>query len=341
MSELTQEIEKEEGMYVYDKKIECPVCMKEFTTKIVKTGKARFKGSEMDLRPIYEGVDTIKYDVYMCPHCGYSAVSREFNNITHSQRKTLMEEIGSKYAGISGGHDEIYSYDEVTAFVTEQIRRFKPLVCVTQDLNGEYGHGAHMLLAHAVCDAVDNSASASFCPESADKYGTYDVPKTYLHLYEQNQIKMNLRTPLAGLGGRTALEAASDAYLKHVSQQVWDFIVSDDYEHSCANFGLYRTTVGADTGNDMLEHITTYEEAERIAAEEASKAEAESKSIEEASSIAAEKSVKAAETRQKSLPIIIIALVILVVLIAIMLIIRANNARKRRMRKRYKKGKQL
>lgn len=115
MSELTQEIEKEEGMYVYDKKIECPVCMKEFTTKIVKTGKARFKGSEMDLRPIYEGVDTIKYDVYMCPHCGYSAVSREFNNITHSQRKTLMEEIGSKYAGISGGHDEIYSYDE--AFV--------------------------------------------------------------------------------------------------------------------------------------------------------------------------------------------------------------------------------
>lgn len=30
----------------------------------------------------------------------------------HSQRKTLMEEIGSKYAGISGGHDEIYSYDE-------------------------------------------------------------------------------------------------------------------------------------------------------------------------------------------------------------------------------------
>lgn len=236
---------------------------------------------------------------------------------------------------------EIYSYDEVTAFVTEQIRRFKPLVCVTQDLNGEYGHGAHMLLAHAVSDAVDNSASASFCPESADKYGTYDVPKTYLHLYEQNQIKMNLRTPLAGLGGRTALEAASDAYLKHVSQQVWDFIVSDDYEHSCANFGLYRTTVGADTGNDMLEHITTYEEAERIAAEEASKAEAESKSIEEASSIAAEKSVKAAETRQKSLPIIIIALVILVVLIAIMLIIRANNARKRRMRKRYKKGKQL
>ena len=149
---------------------------------------------------------------------------------------------------------------------------------------------------------------------------------------------MNLRTPLARLGGRTALEAASDAYLKHVSQQVWDFIVSDDYEHSCANFGLYRTTVGADTGNDMLEHITTYEEAKRIAAEEASKAEAESKSIEEASSIAAEKSFKAAETRHRSLPVVLVALVILIVLIAVMCIIRANNVRKRRMRKRYKRN---
>ena len=115
MSELTQEIEKEEGMYVYDKKIECPVCMKEFTTKIVKTGKARFKGSEMDLRPIYEGVDTIKYDVYMCPHCGYSAVSREFNNITPSQRKTLMEEIGSKYAGAHGRDASTEAYLQFSA----------------------------------------------------------------------------------------------------------------------------------------------------------------------------------------------------------------------------------
>ena len=113
MSELTQEIEKEEGMFVYDKKIECPICNREFTTKVVKTGKARFKGSEMDLRPLYEGVDTIKYDIYMCPHCGYAAVSREFNNVTPSQRKLLKSEIGDKYAGVSDEHESsIYSYDE-------------------------------------------------------------------------------------------------------------------------------------------------------------------------------------------------------------------------------------
>jgi hypothetical protein len=223
----------------------------------------------------------------------------------------------------------------VTAYVTEQIRRFKPLVCVTQDLNGEYGHGAHMLLAHAVCDAVDNSADASFCAESASVYGTYDVPKTYLHLYEQNKIKMNLRTPIERLNGRTALEAASDAYLKHESQQVWDFIVSDDYEHSCAEFGLYRTLVGADTGNDMLENITTYEETARIKAEEESRAEAEKQSSEEASSIAQAKVEQRQETAKKAFPLIAVLVVLLAVIIISICIANAANKRRRRMRRKY------
>jgi LmbE family N-acetylglucosaminyl deacetylase len=232
---------------------------------------------------------------------------------------------------------EIYSYDEVTAYVTEQIRRFKPLVCVTQDLNGEYGHGAHMLLAHAVCDAVDNSADASFCAESASVYGTYDVPKTYLHLYEQNKIKMNLRTPIERLNGRTALEAASDAYLKHESQQVWDFIVSDDYEHSCAEFGLYRTLVGADTGNDMLENITTYEETARIKAEEESRAEAEKQSSEEASSIAQAKVEQRQETAKKAFPLIAVLVALLTVIIISICIVNAVNKRRRRMRRKYRR----
>ena len=101
------------SMYIFDKTDQNVMYVgRNLKQSMVRTGKARFKGSEMDLRPIYEGVDTIKYDVYMCPHCGYSAVSREFNNITPSQRKTLMEEIGSKYAGVSVEYDGIYSYDE-------------------------------------------------------------------------------------------------------------------------------------------------------------------------------------------------------------------------------------
>ena len=54
-----------------------------------------------------------------------------------------------------------------------------------------------MLLAKAVCEAADNSGTASFKQESADKYGAWDVPKTYIHLYGENKIRMDLRQPLS------------------------------------------------------------------------------------------------------------------------------------------------
>jgi len=191
----------------------------------------------------------------------------------------------------------VYNQDEVTAYMTEQVRRFQPLVVVTQDVNGEYGHGGHQVLAHAIMNAVDHSMEESFYPESVGTYGTYDVPKTYLHLYSENKIRMDLRQPLDQFGGRTALEVAADAYKKHVSQQWCWFYVSDDYQYSCADFGLYRTTVGVDTGNDMMENLVSYEEQARIEAErlEQERLEEERKQKEEQERLEAEQKQKEAE----------------------------------------------
>lgn len=107
----------EEKDYLLDKNMNCPVCKKTFISKFVKTGKARFLGTDENLRPRYTGVDTVKYDVVMCPHCGYAAVSREFDNITDRQIQTLREEIASKFVGIEPVN-EAYSY-------LEAIRRYK------------------------------------------------------------------------------------------------------------------------------------------------------------------------------------------------------------------------
>ena len=82
---------------------------------------------------------------------------------------------------------------------------------------------------------------------------------------------LDLRQPLEDLGGKTVLQAAKDAYKKHVSQQSGWFYVTDDPndpradEINAAYFGLYRTTVGYDTGNDMTENIVSYAEQEHIA----------------------------------------------------------------------------
>lgn len=168
------------------------------------------------------------------------------------------------YAESLAGAESVYSYNDILECATEQIRRFKPNIIITHDFDGEYGHGGHMILAKAVAEAAEKSKDAEFCSESAGTYGTWDTPKTYLHLYSENQITMDLRVPLEKMEGRTALEVAADAYLKHVSQQWCWFYVSDDYEYSCADFGLYRSTVGVDTGNDMLENIITKAEQARL-----------------------------------------------------------------------------
>ena len=168
---------------------------------------------------------------------------------------------------------EQYNFDDMVSYITEQIRRFQPQVIVTHDQNGEYGHGFHMLTSKAVTTAVEAAPDANKYKGSASLYGIWDTPKTYLHLYEENKIRLDLRQPIASMGNRTALEIAADAYKKHVSQQWCWFYVSDDYQYSCAEFGLYRTTVGNDTmENDLMEHLKTYkiqqqEEEERIAAE--------------------------------------------------------------------------
>ena len=101
-----------ESDLIFDKKCKCAACNADFTYKQVRTGKARFIGTDDDLRPRYSNIDTVKYDVIMCPVCGYSAVSREFDIVSDSQRIHLNEVIGSKFAGIDMSNKPFYTYDD-------------------------------------------------------------------------------------------------------------------------------------------------------------------------------------------------------------------------------------
>ena len=70
MGEIKDNKSPEESDLLFDKKCNCPVCDSDFTYKQVRTGKARFIGTDDDLRPRYANIDTVKYDVIMCPICG-------------------------------------------------------------------------------------------------------------------------------------------------------------------------------------------------------------------------------------------------------------------------------
>lgn len=200
-------------------------------------------------------------------------------------------------------------FSDFTEYITEQIRRFKPLVIMTHDVDGEYGHGTHILCAKAVMEAVELCSDPSYHPESAEKYGVWEPQKTYLHLYPENPITMDWDVPLDAFGGKTAFEVSRLGFDCHESQHwTWFYgwvygknypinAAKDISTYSPCSYGLYKTTVGADVlGGDFFENVVTYPEQEAIAQAEAERLEAERLAAEkaeqerlEAERIAAEK----------------------------------------------------
>lgn len=179
---------------------------------------------------------------------------------------------------LKGEYDETGTWSEaaLTEFQVEMIRRFKPQVIVAHDVNGEYQHGAHIANTYTLQQALSPAADANQYVESALLYGAWDVPKVYIHLWEENKITMNWDIPLDSFGGKTAFEVSKEGYLCHRSQQwtwftkwmtgtssgVADTITkaSEIKTYSPCEYGLYKTTVGVDTKADLVDNITLYKD---------------------------------------------------------------------------------
>lgn len=202
--------------------------------------------------------------------------------------------------------------EDILSFVVENIRRFRPKVAVGHDLDGEYGHGMHMVYAELLCEAVGIASDSLQYPESAEDYGTWDVPKTYLHLYPDQKIVMDWDIPLLSFDGMTAFEVTKElGFPCHESQQTFFRYyfsgvekASDIRENSPCEFGLYRSTVGEDVQKkDFFENVTTYaqdELAEERLQEEIARAEAEAR---ERAAREAERKRHAEETAGQAQPV--------------------------------------
>ncbi len=254
------------------------------------------------LLPYYAG--ELKYNVqvvYMTDH-------RNFNNLrTHEMLNGLWAVGVRNYPVFGPFYDFLrqdmastYAYYEILgirrermlSFVTEQIRRFDPMVIVGHDFAGEYGHGMHMVYTDLLVEALELTNDPAKFPDSAKQYGLWDVPKTYIHLYEENPIVLDYDKPLEAFDGLTAFEATRQlGFPCHKTQQgTWftkwieyDYLAQDilqpgvildpvalgltyiteasQFENfSPCRFGLYRSTVGPDVlKNDFLEHIITHD----------------------------------------------------------------------------------
>ncbi len=196
----------------------------------------------------------------------------------------LMEDLESTYAYYKR-HG--VSKEELVGYVVELLRRFKPQVVVAHDFNGEYGHGMHMLYVDLLVQALPLANDPEAYPELAEKYGLWDVPKVYVHLYEENPIVIDYDVPLESFDGMTAFQVSQNyGFPSHKSQQMHPIFVNWIYgyqkeitkatqieEYNPAHFGLYRSLVGEDIlKNDFMENLIGYDEqilleAQRLEAE--------------------------------------------------------------------------
>lgn len=101
----------QEQDFLFEKAQTCPVCDTAFKAKTVKIGRAKLKGTDMDLRPKYESIDLLKYDVIVCPKCGYAALSRYFKYMTGTQAKLIKQNITPNYKA-NPHTGETISYEE-------------------------------------------------------------------------------------------------------------------------------------------------------------------------------------------------------------------------------------
>ncbi len=152
----------------------------------------------------------------------------------------------------------LWGRNKTCAYLVGLLRRYRPEVVVTHDVNGEYGHSQHLATSDAVYQAVLKASDPDYDPESAALYGVWQVKKLYRHLGKEAGTIMDYDQPLSAFEGKSAYTIAKEAFDMHMTQHEsghWR-VPGPDQPYDSTRYTLVFSTVGEDTqGNDMLENI--------------------------------------------------------------------------------------
>lgn len=101
-----------EAELLFTKRTRCTICDKVFDVRMVKNARAKRLQPDFDLRPRFENIDTLKYDVYACPYCGYAAMGRYFEHLTKGQIQLVKDNVCANFKSSTDKEPVIYTYDQ-------------------------------------------------------------------------------------------------------------------------------------------------------------------------------------------------------------------------------------
>lgn len=112
--------------FLYTKRVRCTICEKVFDVRMVKNARIKRLQPDFDLRPRFQYIDTLKYDVYSCPYCGYAAMSRYFEHLTKGQIDLVKENVCSKFTPTTLDVPDTYDYE--TAITRYKLALYNSIV---------------------------------------------------------------------------------------------------------------------------------------------------------------------------------------------------------------------
>lgn len=79
--------------FIFERKVECPVCYKQIGVPCVKTSSIRVLEKDSDFMVHYADPNPSYYDAWVCTYCGYTALSSRFTVLTEKQKKLIRDNI--------------------------------------------------------------------------------------------------------------------------------------------------------------------------------------------------------------------------------------------------------
>lgn len=190
---------QEEKNLVLDKSYTCPVCEKKIKAKAVKTNVAKFVDTCADLRPIYSNINVSKYDVVSCPHCGYTALTKNFDFLTQVQRKLVRENISDNFKPREDAPCDFYTTEQA-------ITRLKLALLCTMKKGGKSSEigGICLKMSWIYQDMIDEIAEDDPQKEQKTQNLLAETKTAHSHAYQYlTKARMEEDLPIAGMNDVT------------------------------------------------------------------------------------------------------------------------------------------